>query len=342
MLDTKRLYDVDLERMFEIYDKWPEMAQSSYDINVDDIELKDVTHVVFAGMGGSGALSDIFASVLSQTGIHVDIVKGYLLPKTVTPKSIVIATSISGNTQETLNVLTKAAEIKCKIYAFSSGGKMRELCQKMNINYHHIQMVHSPRSSFPIFLFTMLKILQSFLPVSDISYTFSKLDHYRSIISSTNLTESNPALELASHLDNIPVIYYPWGLRASAIRFKNSLQENAKMHVITEDVIEACHNGIVSWSVNTSLRPIMIRGVDDYIKTSERFDILGEFFDMHNIEYDQIYSVSGDIFTKLINLIYLLDYTSIYRAILAGVDPTPVEPIEFVKKKLVSDEYKYI
>ena len=336
MLDLHQLYNIDSERMFEIYDKWPDMARSAYNANIDYIEFKDVNHVVFAGMGGSGALGDILASVLSQTGIHVDVVKGYLLPKTITPKSIVIATSISGNTKETLNVLKSAIEAKCNIYAFSNGGKMSELCHKMNINYHHIPMIHSPRSSFPIFLFTIIKILQSFLPISDMSYTFSKLDQYHDMISSTNLTESNPALELALHLDIIPVIYYPWGLQASAIRFKNSLQENAKMHAITEDIIEACHNGIVSWSSNTKLRPIMIRGVDDYIETSERFDILGEFFDINNIEYDQVHSVSGDIFTKLITLIYLLDYASIYRAILAGIDPTPVEPIEFVKRKLES------
>ena len=324
--------------MFEIYDKWPELARTGYNANIDCVELKDVNHVVFVGMGGSGALSDILASILSQTGIHVDIVKGYLLPKTITPKTIVVATSISGNTRETLSALTRAVEAKCKVYAFSNGGKMSKLCNKMNINYHHIPMVHSPRSSFPIFLFTMIKMLQSFLPISDMSYTFSKLDQYHSMISSTNLTESNPALELATHLNTIPVIYYPWGLQASAIRFKNSLQENAKMHAITEDIIEACHNGIVSWSVNTKLRPIMIRGVDDYIKTSERFDILGEFFDINNIEYDQVYSVSGDIFTKLITLIYLLDYASIYRAILTGIDPSPVEPIDFVKRKLENND----
>ena len=90
-------------------------------------------------------------------------------------------------------------------------------------------------------------------------------------------------MELATWLPEIPVIYFPWGLESAAIRFKNSLQENAKMHVISEDVIEACHNGIVPWSKSSEIKPILVRGKDDYIKTQERWETLKEFFLKENI-----------------------------------------------------------
>ena len=70
------------------------------------------------------------------------------------------------------------------------------------------------------------------------------MDNLSEEINSSNLTKNNPALDVAYWITEIPIIYYPWGLQAAAIRFKNSLQENAKIHVITEDVVEACHNGI--------------------------------------------------------------------------------------------------
>jgi glucose/mannose-6-phosphate isomerase len=105
------------------------------------------------------------------------------------------------------------------------------------------------------------------------------------------------------------------------------------MHVITEDVIEVCHNGIVSWGKPSDVKPILIQGVDDYNKTKERFDILMEYFELNSIEYKKINSVKGSILTKLINLIYFLDYTSIYKAILLETNPTPVKSIEFVKKR---------
>ena len=101
-----------------------------------------------------------------------------------------------------------------------------------------------------------------------------------------------------------------------------------------EDVIEACHNGIVAWEKHSDVKPIMLEGEDDYIKTKERWVILREYFDQHKIEYWEEFSVKGSILSKLINLIYRLDYASIYRAILSKVDPTPISSIDFIKNKL--------
>ena len=87
------------------------------------------------------------------------------MPRTVSPKSLVVATSISGNTEETLNVLAKAADLKCQVAAFSSGGKMEEFCTKKRINYRKIPTMHSSRASFPAYMFSILRVLELFLPV---------------------------------------------------------------------------------------------------------------------------------------------------------------------------------
>ncbi len=322
--------------MYKVYDKWPEIARKYYETDFTEINFGEITHVVFAGMGGSGTIGDIFASILSKTNIHVDVVKGYLLPKTVSSKSLIVVTSVSGNTEETLNVLSTAYKMKCKLIAFSDGGKMQEYCNKKGVNYRNISMVHSPRASFPAFLFSILKNLESFLPIDkiDIINSLNELEKQRNSISSNNLSENNPAINLAKSISDIPMIYYPWGLQAAAIRFKNSLQENTKIHAISEDVIEACHNGIVSWSKFNDIKPIFIRGKDDYIKTDERWEILKDYFEKEGIDYREVFSLSGNILTKLINLIYLFDYASIYKAISMKVDPTPVKAIDFVKERL--------
>ena len=333
---NKQLLEIDSFEMYKIYDKWPEIAREHYETNFSEIDFGEITHVVFAGMGGSGTIGDIFASILSKTNVHVEVIKGYLLPKTVDSKSLIVTTSVSGNTEETLTVLESASKMKCKVIAFSDGGKMEKFCIDKKLNHRKISMVHSPRASFPAFLFSILKVLESFLPIEkkDVINSLNELEKLRNKISSNNLNEKNPAISIAKLISGIPLIYYPWGLQAAAIRFKNSLQENAKMHGITEDVIESCHNGIVSWDRKTDVKPILIQGTDDYIKTKERWDILKEFFNIKNINYIEINSVNGNIFSKLINLIYLLDYSTIYRAILSQTDPTPVTSIEFIKKKL--------
>jgi glucose/mannose-6-phosphate isomerase len=139
---------------------------------------------------------------------------------------------------------------------------------------------------------------------------------------------------LANWITGIPVIYYPWGLRAAAIRFKNSLQENAKTHVIIEDVIESSHNGIVSWERPSDVVPIMIEGTDDHIKTKERWTILRQYFEENNITYKEISSLDGGILSKIMSLIYLLDYATIYYAVRLGIDPSPIKSIDFIKERL--------
>jgi glucose/mannose-6-phosphate isomerase len=181
-----------------------------------------------------------------------------------------------------------------------------------------------------------LKVLHSTLEIKeeDILESITELENLGSKISSSNLTKENPALSLAEWIKCIPLIYYPFGLQSAAIRFKNSLQENTKLHAMTEDVIESCHNGIVSWERKSNICPILIEGQNDHIKTKERWKILKEYFELNNIRYWEIISVNGSILTKLINLIYLLDYASIYLSILNKIDPSPVKSIDFIKEKL--------
>jgi len=264
------------------------------------------------------------------------VVKGYLLPKTVDDNTLVIAISISGNTRETLSILESAQKSNCKKIAFSSGGKMDSYSEKNGIEYRKIPELHSPRASFSGYVYSILKVLNSVIPIqkNDILESLAELEKTSQKINSNNLTETNTSLELAEWISGIPLIYYPFGLQAAAIRFKNSLQENAKSHAMIEDVIEACHNGIVSWEKPSNVQPVLLEGEDDYIKTKERWKILKEYFEKNNIDFKQVFSVKGSILSKLIVMIYFLDYTAIYRAVMLGVDPSPIKSTDFVKNRL--------
>lgn len=339
LIDISQIRKIDSKRMYEVYDRWPEIGEEFFGQNFDKIKFNNIDHIVFAGMGGSGAIGDIFSSILSKTKIHVDIVKGYLLPGTIDVNTLVVVVSISGNTVETLKILDSAAKLNCKTIGFSSGGKMEEYCVKHKIEYRKIKQVHSPRASFTSFLYAMLKILEPVIPIKqvDVLESLLELKLLRDKISSNNLTKNNPALNIAMWISGTPLIYYPYGLQAAAIRFKNSLQENAKIHTMSEDVIEACHNGIVSWEKSSNVQPILLEGKDDYVKTKERWIILKKYFKNNKIEFFEVSSVKGSILSKVINLIYLLDYASIYHAILSNTDPTPVQSIDFIKKGIKLD-----
>jgi glucose/mannose-6-phosphate isomerase len=327
---------VDTQGMYKIYDQWTQISKDAYNSDLDPVDFKNIDHIVFAGMGGSGAIGELFASILSKSNIHVSLVKGYLLPKTVDENTLVVTISVSGNTVESLTVLESAHKLDCNVIAFSSGGKIEEYCIKNQINYRKIKSIHSPRASFVQFTFSILKILSSIIPINkqQITQSIESLENLSQKISSNNLSETNPSLNLANFISGIPLVYYPYGLQSSATRFKSSIQENAKTHIIIEDVVEASHNGIVAWEQSSIVQPILLRGYDDYVKTKDRFEIFKEFFDKNSIKYKEITSVDGNILTKIMTLTYLLDYASLYRAILSGIDPSPVLSINFLKSRI--------
>ena len=305
-------------------------------MNLEKFNVKDVDHIVFAGMGGSGTVGNVMSSLLSKEDIHVSVVKGYLLPKTVDSNTLVILTSISGNTDEMLTILTNNLKSNAKFLTFSSGGKLQELSQKNNIPHRTISEYHSPRASFLTFLYSIINVLEDVLPLkrTDVIESLQKLDEVKNEINSSNLNEKNYALNLAQWISDIPLMYYPLGLEAAAVRFKNSMQENAKTHTIIENVVEASHNGVVVWEKPTKVQPILLQGADDYIKTKERWKILKEFFNEKDIIYKEVFSKDGSILSKLVCLIYQLDFTSIYNAILSGIDPSPVNSIDYIKDRL--------
>jgi len=336
LLDKDTLEKYDVMGMNKVYNKWPNIARESYNSDLELINFNEIDHIVFAGMGGSGAIGDVFASILSKTNIHVSVVKGYQLPNTVDENTMTVVTSISGNTDETMYILKQLKKGDQKTIAFSSGGLIENYCIKNNINYRKLNQFVSPRTSFTTFLYGILKVLGPIIPIKkeDIRNSLENLEKLSLNISSKNLTDSNNSLKLAEWIKEIPLIYYPNGFQSAAIRFKNSLQENSKIHAITEDVIEACHNGIVSWESSTNVQPILIQGQDDHKKTKERWDILKEYFQSKEIPFWEIKSMEGGILTKIMNLIYQLDYCSIYLAVLNKRNPNSVDSIDFVKARL--------
>ena len=336
MISLEDMKKIDISEMYKVYDEWPTIAEDSYNSDLEQLEFKNIDNMIFAGMGGSGSIGDIFTSILSKTDIHTTSVRGYLLPKTIDENSLVVITSVSGNTAEVLDNLKYAHKKKFRTICFSSGGKIEEYCKKNQVPHKKIEKIHSPRASFTKFLYSITRILQPNIPIKEeeVVESINELKKISHKICSYNLEKDNPSLNLAKWITEIPLIYYPWGLQAAATRFKNSLQENAKIHAISEDIVEASHNGIVAWEKNSNVKPILIQGKDDYIKTKERWQIFKEYFYNYNIEFQEVLTSGESIFSKLVYLFYLLDYCSIYKSILSKTDPTPVSSIDFIKQRL--------
>ena len=211
MLTKENLEKNDPGGIHTIYDRWAHIARDAYNSDLDSVDFNDIEHVVFSGMGGSGTIGDLFSSVLSKTNIHTTVVKGYELPHTIDKNTLVVATSVSGNTIETITTLESANKQNCKVIAFSSGGMIESFCTKNNIEFRKFPQIHSPRASFPNYVYSILKTLNSIIPITkqDITNSLEHLEITYKEISSTNLDDNNPSLNLANWITGTPVIYYP-------------------------------------------------------------------------------------------------------------------------------------
>jgi len=159
------LEKIDSQGMYKIYDEWPKIARHSWMSNLNSICFENIDHIVFVGMGGSGALGDLFSAIFSKTKIHITLIKGYTLPKTIDNNTLVVCISISGNTDETNTILEQIQDIDCKKFAISSGGKMEQFCNQHSILFYKVSQIHSPRSSFTAFLYALLRVLKPILPL---------------------------------------------------------------------------------------------------------------------------------------------------------------------------------
>ena len=99
-------------------------------------------------------------------------------------------------------------------------------------------------------------------------------------------------------------------------------------------MLEATHNHIVAWENSSTVKPILLQGVDDHPKTKERWKVLKKYFEVNKISYKEVFSIQGSILSKIMHLIYLSDYTTIYFATLSKIDPTPIRSLDFIKKGL--------
>lgn len=333
-MNNSDLLKFDISGICKAYDRWPDIAEEVYEKDSYEIlDFKNIKHVAFAGMGGSGSVGEIFSSILSESGIHTSVIKSHLLPKTINDETLVVITSNSGNTDESLSIIQEAKKKNIKIITYSSGGQIKEFCNNNQIKFQYVEKIHSPRTSLSSMLYTMLKTLGPQFDISktEIRNSINQMKKTREQINSSQLNDNNPSIRLAEWISGIPVIYYPQGLKAAAIRFKNSLQENSKIHVIAEEVLEVCHNGIMSWEGTTDMKCILIRGADDHFKTKARLEIIKQYFKEKNIAFYEVNSVSGELLSKIINLVFQLDYCSIYHAIINQIDPSPLESIKFIR-----------
>ena len=341
MLEKADVEAVDQSRLYEDYEGWPNYCKDALSLRVNIPDVKDVDKVVCSGMGGSGIAGDVLLDwLLPQSKIPIYVVKDYHLPSFVDDKTLVIAVSCSGETDETLSTVREGLKAKASIATVSSGGRLESLSIKEGLAHTKIKALKSPRSSFPYLFYPTANILKELCLLrgleDELKRSVETIESIGESICINRPIEKNPAKLIAQRIHkSIPVIYAPLLLRGSALRFKNSLNENAKLHAIVEVLPELCHNDIEAWIKDgVAYQPLFLRHHGEAQEVSERFRAIMQIIQDAGFKIEEIYTPAHQPLAIIASSIYLLDYTSLYTAVLRGIDPLPTPNIGILKKEL--------
>jgi glucose/mannose-6-phosphate isomerase len=330
MTDINDYEFVDKENMHQEIKAFSKMISDAYSIDVPltiDIIPKSI---LVCGMGGSGLPGDILRNFL-DTKIMMDVAKDYDIPHWVDQGTLVFILSYSGNTEETIECYREASKKRAKCIVITSGGKLQGVAKLKKDDCIIIPSGHQPRAALPYLFFTMLKVLSSNKIISD------KSNDVKNVVDTLNKDwyEEN-AKELALKLKGtIPIIYGTKKLSSAVLRWKNQIHENAKMHCFEDIFSEMDHNEICGYThLNAKYNVIMLIDAEDSDKMKKRMDLTKDLIKSKDCEVTQIRIKGDSKLARLFSAMYLGDWTSFYLAVINEVDPTPVEIIEKLKKKL--------
>ena len=305
-------------------------------------KYNDIHSILVLGMGGSAIGGDV-ARVISQDSCSLPIIvnRSYNIPEWVNSKTLILASSYSGGTEETLSAFIQCRERNCPVIVLSTGGKITEHADENGLDRITLPTGLQPRAALG-FSFTLIFLLLNrlkFVPDEDISLVKNAIEPLEMLSLKLNRSE-NSAVTIADQIHSTcPIIYGSEDLTwVAALRFRGQLAENAKMLSFHHHFPEQNHNEIEGWTVNEDimnrLTIIWLRDVDDHPGIQDRMDICSSLLESAP-RYQLTISQSGahrDI--RLLKLIHYTDWISYYAALLNNVDPTPVNRIQALKARI--------
>jgi len=298
-------------------------------------EPKNIQNIVITGLGGSGIGGTIISELISdRCRVPIIINKDYFLPAFVNENTLVIISSYSGNTEETVNALQEAVVKKAQVACVTSGGKVLEIAKQNQFDFIEIPGGKPPRSCIGYSVVQLIKILvaKGFAGNS----LFSDLEKTISLLEKENTNIKTEAEEISKKLHNkIAVIYSLGTCEGTAVRFRQQINENSKMLCWHNVFPEMNHNELVGWTTkNENLAVITFHTSFDYDRTKKRYEVCKPIFEKYSSGVIDIQARGESKLEQFFYLINIGDWISCYLADLRGIDPVEVNVIDHLKGEL--------
>ena len=302
----------------------------------------DVRNITLAGMGGSAIGGDFAASLLAdELKIPMAIHRDYGLPAYVGRDSLVIASSYSGNTEESLSSFGEAQKRGAKVLVLTTGGKIAELARAASYPVVTFSYKAQPRAALGYSLGLVLGCLVRIGFVRDLS-----ADVDAALTDLAKLEErvhegarTNDAKKLATELYGRIIFAYGAGVMGvMARRVKGQWNENAKNWSAFDVMSELNHNAVVGFPhpkvARDALTVLLLRSDRDNPRHKIRLDVTAELLDQANVRHTTLRFDGQNMLSEVLQMTMFTDYTSFYLALLNGADPSEVRSIDYLKDRL--------
>jgi glucose/mannose-6-phosphate isomerase len=348
-LDDHELFKkLDTQNMLREIDGLPDQLKSAWELGQTQPlpDITDIQRVVITGMGGSAIGADLVTALIMDTcPVPVTVHRDYGLPAFAKGKeTLVIASSHSGNTEETLDAFDAALKNKCTIIAVCTGGELAKRAKENNIPAWTFDHRGQPRAavgfSFGLLLslFARLKLIPN--PVSGVEEAIAEMKGLQECLHADVPAANNPAKRRAGQLMGRWVTVMGAGILAPvARRWKGQVNEIAKAGANFEYIPEADHNtlaGTVNPAelLNSQTMTIFLRSPSDHPRNKLRLELTRRAIMLEGMNTDVAEARGKSPISHMWTLILLGDYTAYYLAMAYGMDPTPVVALENFKKTL--------
>ncbi len=332
--DPQNQFDVLVNSYSQIEKAWNTDFEKPFDIT-------DVEKVVICGLGGSAIGGELLTDFLSEElKLPVYINRNYGLPNFADENTLVIASSYSGNTEETLDAAGEALNRGSKIICVTTGGKLMKFAEENNLSLFVMQSGFQPRYALYSSFFALLKIFQTLGLIENHDELVGRIIDLIKSKGRAYSEKNNFAFELAEKLIGfVPVVYGVANKTATAaVRLKGQFNENSKSHAFYNVLPEMNHNEIIGWETQneTKLRAkVLIFKDETYHKQiKKRIEISSELIKKSGTDIIYLASNEDSFKVRLFDLVYLGDWVSYYLAIIRGYDPSEIDNIMYLKSKL--------